>query len=149
MAKTTVADTIVIVDDELQNVLWMVDYLESNNLHVEFATNVNEGVLRIEKEIYRALVIDLNIPVLEPYEEALRQIGGAYVTFPGLFLARHARNRGYRDRQVIIYSVHRDPTVAEEAKKLGCTYIIKGRPREIKTELEAVLAFDPTSAVES
>ena len=41
MAKTTVADTIVIVDDELQNVLWMVDYLDANGLYVQLATNVN------------------------------------------------------------------------------------------------------------
>lgn len=145
MAKTTDPDTVVIVDDELQNVLWMVDYFDAKGILVTLASNVNEGVDRINEAIYRALVIDLNIPVLEPYEEALALAGTAYVKFPGLFLAKHARNRGYRDRQVIIYSVHRDTEVVEEAKRLGCTYIIKGRPREIKAELEAVLSYDPTT----
>jgi hypothetical protein len=58
--------------------------------------------------------------------------------------AREARNRGYRDRQVVIYSVHRDAAVAEEAARLGCTYILKGRPKEIINELKEVVSYDPT-----
>lgn len=44
----------------------------------------------------------------------------------------------------MIYSVHKDASVAEEASKLGCTYILKGRPKEIKAEIEAVVSYDPT-----
>lgn len=146
MAQTTVSDTVIVVDDELQNVLWMVDWFDSNGFYVQVAPNVNEALERVEEEIYRALVVDLNIPVLEPLDEAVRELGSVYIRYPGLFIANRARNRGYRDRQVIIYSVHKDPEVIEEAKRLGCTYIIKGRPREIKTELDRVLSFDPTVA---
>jgi hypothetical protein len=46
---------------------------------------------------------------------------------------------------VIIYCVHRDPAVTDEAKRLGCTYIIKGRPKEIKRELDDVVSYDPTT----
>ena len=46
---------------------------------------------------------------------------------------------------VVIYSVHREPEVTQEVGKLGCTYIRKGRPKEIKEELLRVLSFDPTS----
>ena len=145
MAKTTFSDKIIIVDDEIQNVLWMVDYLDSKELNVLLATNVNEGVDRIEEEIYRAIVIDLNIPVLEPYEEALAELGSVYVRYPGLFLAKRARNKGYRNRQVVIYSVHKDAEVAEQAKHLDCTYIIKGRPKEIKEEIDLILEYDPTA----
>lgn len=145
MARTTVSDTIVIVDDEQQNVIWMIDYFESSGTKVILASNVNEAINVLEREVYRAIIVDLNIPALDPFEEALLSLGPTYKRFPGLFVARRARNRGYRDRQVIIYSVHRDPGVAEEAKKLGCTYIIKGRPREIKKELASVLAYDPTA----
>jgi hypothetical protein len=98
----------------------------------------------VEKEIYRALIIDLNIPVTDPYQKAILERGGVYAKYPGLFVAEKARNRGYRDRQVVIYSVHKDASVAEEAAKLGCTYILKGRPKEIKTEMEAVISYDPT-----
>lgn len=144
MAKTTVADTIIVIDDELQNVVWMVDWFDAKGMYVQVAPNVNEAMERVNEEIYRALIVDLNIPVLEPLDAAVKEMGAVYVKYPGLFVASKARNRGYRDRQVIIYSVHRDPEVSEEAKRLGCTYIIKGRPREIKAELEAVLKFDPT-----
>lgn len=145
MAKTTVEDTVIVIDDELQNVMWMVDWFDSKDILVQVAPNVNEALERVNEEIYRALIVDLNIPVLEPLEEAVRAMGPTYVKYPGLYVANRARNRGYRDRQVILYSVHKDPEVSQEARRLGCTYIIKGRPREIKAELEAVLSFDPTS----
>ena len=44
----------------------------------------------------------------------------------------------------MIYSVHREEAVEVEATKLGCTYIRKGRPREMKEELLDVLSYDPT-----
>src|SRR4051794_35210555 len=99
----------------------------------------------IEREIYRVLIIDLNIPVLPPFQKAVADRGGAYARFPGLFIAERARNRGYRDRQVVLYSVHRDEEVLEEAKKLGATYILKGRPKMIKDELDLIVTYDPTN----
>lgn len=144
MAKTTVSDTVVVVDDEPHNVLWMSDYLDSKGYTFILATNLNEAVAEIDKEIYRALVIDLNIPVLEPLDTPVSALGAVYVKYPGLFAARQARNRGYRGKQVVIYSVHKDAEVAEEAARLGCTYILKGRPREVKAELDDIVGFDPT-----
>jgi DNA-binding NarL/FixJ family response regulator len=145
MARTTVSDAVVILDDEVYNITWMMDYLYSKNINVMPAASANEALDLIESEIYRAAIIDLNVPILPPLDEAAAQLGSAYITYPGLFVARAARNRGYRGRQVVIYSVHRDPLVAEEARKLGCTYILKGRPKEIKAELDAVISFDPTT----
>jgi CheY-like chemotaxis protein len=144
MARTTVSDTIIILDDEVYNITWMMDYLYSKGLKVAPAATANDALKLVESDVYRAAVIDLNVPILPPLDRAAAELGQAYITFPGLFVARAARNRGYRDRQVIIYSVHRDPLVAEEARKLGCTYILKGRPKEIKQELDAVVAYDPT-----
>ncbi|MBU6358184.1 MAG: response regulator [Rhodospirillales bacterium] len=145
MAKTTDPKVVIIVDDELHNMTWMVDYLESEELVVEVSSNANEALEAINGRVCRALIVDLNIPVLPPLEDAVSGKGPVYAQYPGLYIAQAARNIGYRDRQVIIYSVHKDPTVAEEARRLGCTYILKGRPREIKQELLAVLAFDPTA----
>ena len=95
-------------------------------------------------EIYRCAIIDLNVPLEEPLVDRCRDLGEVYGRYPGLFVAREARNFGYRDRQIILYSVHRDPQVSEEAQKLSCTYILKGRPKVMKEELESVLAYDPT-----
>jgi len=144
MAKTTVPDTVVLVDDEMHHLTWMVDYFYSQRIEVIPIDNANDAVAELEREVYRAAIIDLNIPLLPPLVEVAERLGSVYVRYPGLFVAKRARNLGYRDRQVIIYSVHRDADVLEEVRRLGCTYILKGRPKEIKQELASVLAFDPT-----
>jgi CheY-like chemotaxis protein len=145
MAKTTDADTIVVIDDELHNMVWMLDYIESRDKRTKTASNVNEALALINEQIYRAVIIDLNIPVLDPLIGSVASKGNIYRKYPGLYVAYAARNRGYRDRQVIIYSVHKDPAVAEEAAKLMCTYVLKGRPKEIKEELDSVISYDPTA----
>lgn len=144
MAKTTDSKTIVLIDDELHNMTWMVDYLSSRGLLTLTASSANDAVAILEQEIYRAIIVDLNIPIMDPLTNTALAKGEVYGRFPGLYVASYARNKGYRDRQVVIYSVHRDAGVSEEAARLGCTYIIKGRPKEIKLELDAVISFDPT-----
>ncbi len=145
MAITTKPDTIILIDDEPYHVLWMVDYLEEKKFKVIRVAHLNNALDYIESEIYRALIIDLNIPVIAPYDKALADRGGSYARYPGLFLAERARNRGYRDRQVVIYSVHRDADVLAEVSKLGAAFILKGRPQMIKRELDDVLSYDPTA----
>jgi CheY-like chemotaxis protein len=144
MAKTTAPRTIVVLDDEPFSVSWLAEYLEDQGYHVRSFTNANEAAEQVETEIYRCLILDLNVPLFGPLDTLASSRGEVYRKYPGLYVALVARNKGYRDRQVIIYSVHRDVEVAEEARKLGCTYILKGRPRELKAEIDQVLAFDPT-----
>lgn len=144
MAKTTVKDTVLVLDDEMHHMTWLLDYLYSKTLNVLPVDNANSAIEEMEKEVYRAAVIDLNVPMLSPMKEVARELGSPYASYPGLYVARRARNCGYRARQVVIYSVHRDPSVVEEVEKLDCVYIMKGRPGEIKRELDAILAFDPT-----
>ena len=144
MARTTVADTVIILDDEIYNLTWMIEFFESQKLKVKVFDNVNLIVDSIREEIYRCLVVDLNVPVLPPLDKDVEERGDVFRRYPGLFVAALARNEGYRGRQVVIYSVHKDEQVEVEAIKLGCTYIRKGRPREMKAELLDVLSFDPT-----
>ena len=144
MAKTTDAAKIVIADDEIHNMVWMIDYLESRGIEVLTASNVESAIDTLSREIYRAAIIDLSIPPTPRTEAAIAKEGLLYSKYPGLYIAMSARNLGYRDRQVMIYSVHKDDAVAKEALRLRCTYILKGRPMEIKTELDSVLSFDPT-----
>lgn len=144
MAITTSPDTIVVMDDELYQLQWLVEYIDSLGFKFIFASNANEAIELVRQEIFRALILDLNVPLLDPLADAASAYGDVYRKYPGLFVARTARNLGYRDRQVVIYSVHRDQAVADEAQKIGCTYILKGRPVEMKHELSSVLAYDPT-----
>jgi len=143
MAQPYDKETILVIDDEPYNMFWVQDYLQSLGYSVKQCTNLNDGVEALADRLFRAAIIDLNVPALEPMEAELKKKSGAYARYPGLYAAAFARNKGYSDRQVIIYSVHQDSEVQKQAQILGCTYIIKGRPKAFKEELDAVLAYDP------
>ena len=144
MARTSVADTILILDDEIYNLRWMVEFFKDKKLKVRTFSNANQIISEIQKEIFRCLVIDLNVPIQSPLDKDAEKMGDIFRRYPGLFIASMARNFGYRGKQVVIYSVHREEAVEIEATKLGCTYIRKGRPREMKGELLDILSYDPT-----
>jgi CheY-like chemotaxis protein len=144
MATTTDPKTILLLDDELFNIYWLIDYINSQGYDVYPTASADEAIQAISSEIYRAAIIDLNVPMASAPSSGPRNKNPVYQRYPGLYVAWFASNRGYRDRQVIIYSVHRDEEVAREAKIIGCTYIVKGRPRELKDELIHVLSHDPT-----
>lgn len=139
------ARSIVLIDDELHNVGWLQDYLESKKFNVITAETLNEALEIIESARYRAIVVDLNIPAVGHLPPLLAEMGPPYPVFPGLYVAFRARTLGYRDRQIILYTVHRESEVARMADRMGVTYILKGRPLEIKREIDSVISFDPTS----
>lgn len=145
MAKTTDSETVVVLDDELFNIEWLLDFIAAQGFETIPSSSANEAIQIISEEIYRALILDLNVPIPPELSAAAEKLGSVYRKYPGLFVAWKARNAGYRDRQVIIYSVHRDVEVAQEASRLGCSYILKGRPAELKSEIKQVLGFDPTT----
>ena len=146
MAQTTDSKTIVVLDDELFNIEWLLDYLNAQGYETLPSSSAGEAIEIISQEIYRALILDLNVPMPPEMSETAEKLGNVYRKYPGLFVAWTARNAGYRDRQVIIYTVHRDSEVAAEASRLGCTYILKGRPAELKEEVTQVLKYDPTTS---
>lgn len=136
--------TALIVDDEPHNIIWLSDYLEDIGFSVTMKTDVNQGIEEISKKSHRITIIDLNIPVFPPLSASVADKGDLYIKYPGLYAAWQARNSGYRDRQVVVYTVHRDTAIAEEANKLRCTYIMKGRPKMLKEEIEEILSYDPS-----
>lgn len=144
MARTSVEDTVLILDDEAYNLRWMIEFFESNELNVRTFNDANSIVREIQKEVFRCLVLDLNVPIQPPLDKDAKERGGIFRQYPGLFVASMARNFGYRGKQVVIYSVHKEQAVEIEAEKIGCTYIRKGRPREMKAELLDILSYDPT-----
>lgn len=145
MAVTTRPSTTLLFDDEPHNLQYIVDYLSFKGLECIIALNADDASELLQKEIYRAVIIDLNIPISVRLAKSAGQLGEIYLKYPGLYIAHVARNKGYRDRQVVVYSVHKEEAIVAEARKLGFSYLIKGRPLEIKSELDDVLAFDPTT----
>lgn len=135
----------LILDDEPHLLDWLAEYLESKGLAVRFVTDVDEALKALQREKFRVLILDLNVPASLAHIESLRRRGPDYEEYRGLYVAEHARNLGYRDRQVIVYSVHDVEAVRVVSGRIGVTYCIKGRPRNFKSELDDVLSYDPTS----
>lgn len=144
---TSSADHVLVLDDEPELLEWLAEYLEVKKLQVEFARNVLEGLAALESRAFRFLVIDLNVPASGQYRSALADKGEVFSKYPGLYVAQAARNKGYRDRQVIVYSVHDLDEVRIITDRIRVTYATKGRPRAFKAEIDNVLSYDPSATV--
>lgn len=138
-------DTILVVDDEPFNLSWLVEYIENRNYKIIQKYDTASGFEALENTVYRAVVVDLNIPITQRLVANLKKMGPLYVQYPGLALAEYARNHFHRGPQVIIYSVHEDRGIEEIAEKLRCIYLVKGRPRSFKDALDDVLSYDPSN----
>jgi len=128
----------LIVDDEPYYLEWLIEFLESKGYEVETAVNCNEAFDAIEKEIFKMVIVDLQIP--SPGSAAIRRLRVSdplFDQYPGMAVAQFARDLGHWDDQVIIYSVHMGEGIVAKAKQLYCTYLPKGRPDILK---EAVMA---------
>jgi len=137
-------EVILIADDEPHYLEWLDDFLSSKGYRVEFYETVNRAHAALSLRLYRAVIVDLNIPATGSLRDVIESKGATYTQYPGLFLADYARNRGHRTRQVIVYSVHEVEAVADECRKLYCDYIPKGRPSIFRQQIMDVLSYDPT-----
>jgi CheY-like chemotaxis protein len=136
---------ILLVDDEPYHIKWIAENLQDDGYQVEYARNVLEALDQIRGKRFRMMLVDLNLPVFGAHVDHALSLGEIYKIFPGLIVAREARNIGYRAKQVVLYSAHKEGAVQAEADILQVEYIIKGNTRHIMTEIEEILAFDPTS----
>ncbi|MCC6506524.1 MAG: hypothetical protein IT475_13890 [Aquimonas sp.] len=139
------ADSALILDDEPHLLVWLGEFLEGKGLKVRFESDVAKAIEALGQEKYRLLILDLNVPVPTSLKEAVGKRGPLYEEYRGLFVAEYARNAGYRDRQVIVYSVHDVDEVRKITNRIRVTYAIKGRPRIFKEEIISVLSFDPSN----
>ena len=138
------ADTILLADDEPYNLQWIQEYLATKTFQVTVVTNVDLAVAALQASRFRAVIADLSIPFRNPYQ-VLGHAEPLHTKYPGLVIAEYARTRGHLDRQVIVYSVHDDDLVRAYSARIGATYLLKGRPRQFKDELDSVLSYDPLS----
>lgn len=135
---------ILIVDDEPHGISWLCEYLHEKNYSCVVAKNIQDAVNHLATKRFRAIVVDLNVPISSEYNAALSEKGELYKKYPGLYFAEHSRNQGYRDRQVIVYSVHDLDEVRLVTNRIRIDYATKGRPRGFKSLIDEVLSYDPT-----
>lgn len=129
--------TVLIVDDEPLSLEWLSEYVAHLGFFVEFAGTQAAAVRAIAKTRYRALIIDLGIPASADMPRSGPR--DLYERYPGLAVANVARNAGYLETRVFVYSVHDSDEVDEELNSLKCLYLLKGRPRQAKEEIRRAL----------
>ena len=140
------SDTILVVDDEPMYLEWLADYLTSKGLRVKFSENADDALALSRAATYRAYIIDLNMPASDGLKSDPRNRTSLDKEYPGLIVARTIRTAGVSGARVIVYSVYVSEPLYDEVKRLGCTFVQKGRPRVIKEQIEEVLRTDPRKA---
>jgi CheY-like chemotaxis protein len=136
-------DAALVVDDELLNIEWLIDYLQSLHLEVIHVENLEAALELLAVYRYRYVIIDLNIPFGPAAAERVRALGNEYIAYPGVLAAHEARNSGHNTYQVVVYSVHDSAEVRRYAEHIRFSYIIKGRPRELKAHIQESFTMRP------
>lgn len=133
---------VLLADDEPEHLDWLVDYLKGKGYATTVVTNVRDAITAIERQTYRAYLIDLNIP-LGGWAPTVSGSGATYEDYHGLYILKLVRSQGNSGARVMAYSAHQNDQISSEIKRLYCRYVVKGRPRELKTEIEHLLQRDP------
>lgn len=133
---------ILMVDDEPEHLDWLVDYLKERGFETTVTTSVRAAIDAIERTSFRAYLVDLNIPFGE-WTPSFSVTANAYADYHGLYVLKLIRSQGNGGGRVLAYSAHSNEQIAIEVKRLYCRYIAKGRPRELKGEIERLLSHDP------
>ncbi|MPS94030.1 response regulator [Comamonas sp.] len=137
------SDTILVIDDEPMYLEWLGDYLKAKGLKVEFAETADSGIQKSQAATYRAYIVDLNMPASDELKSDPKNRTSLDAEYPGLIVARHIRTAGESGSRVIVYSVYISDLLYGEVRRLGCTFVQKGRPKVIKEQIEQVLSKDP------
>jgi CheY-like chemotaxis protein len=137
-------DTIFLLDDEPHYLEWLEDYLIAKGYKTEWATNLDDAVQALAKTRFRLVMCDLSVPASPPLQQIIKEQDETYAQYPGAYAAHQARNIGHRSNQVVVYSVHDSSEIDRISKHIGVKYITKGRPAQLKSELDYILAYSPT-----
>ena len=136
-------DTVLVIDDEPFNTEWLTEYFKARGYNVVEADDLQSALDALEKTRYRYVIIDLSIPISPALAQPLASLGTEFFKYPGLMVARRARSTGHNTFQVIVYSVHESADVDSYTELIVCKYILKGRPRELKSHIESTMHRAP------
>jgi CheY-like chemotaxis protein len=120
---------VMIVDDEPYYLDWLIEFFEAHGYEVITAVNVTEACHFAKVEIFKMVIVDLNVPAGSEMKQAIAESEPVIRQYPGLYVAQYARDIGHWDDQVIIYSVHMGEAITERSKQLYCYIFAQGPPR--------------------
>lgn len=133
-------NSVLIADDERKHIGFLIDFLRARNINVDYARNVGDALALCQEKKYKCYFIDLNIPLGD--HVPIIEMSDIYNAYKGLYIIKMVRSQGVPGRNVIAYSAHYNDDIRSEIDLLYCKYLIKGRVREIKDELNSVLFSD-------
>lgn len=133
---------VLLIDDQPPAVAWLKEYLESNGALVTMEASFAKALdaLRGGIKLFDLVTVDLMMPTNGVPSSFFSEKSPLYTQFPGLLLAINARNSGYGGNDVLLYSVQDTDEIEKEAIRIGVSYCIKGRPRELKERIKRLLA---------
>lgn len=135
----------LLADDEPEHLVWLVDFLKVKGFETTVVTNVRDAINSMSSNAYRIYFIDLNIP-LGGWQPTIAIASKTYGEYFGLYLLKYIRTQGNNGRRVIAYSAHQNDLIGSEIKRLYCGYVLKGRPRQLKDEIEQILLLPDNPA---
>ena len=136
---------ILLADDEPEHLEWLLDYLKAKGYSVDTALTVKSAAEAAQALTYRAYLVDLNIP-MGGWKPTGFSRNATYDAYAGLYMMKLVRSQGSAGTRVIAYSAHQNEQITLEIDRLYSNYVLKGRPRELKQEIERVLSVDPQIA---
>ncbi len=89
--------TVLVIDDQPFELQWLAEFLASQGYAFESATDLKDGVDRIEaseRNKYKLLIVDMEIPTGGYIGRTPKEVQRAalYQTYPGLMAVQAARN---------------------------------------------------------
>ncbi len=133
---------VLLVDDEPEHLDWLVDFLKAKGYETTITTSVRDAFNALDKTTYRAYLVDLNIP-FGGWSPTIDEPTSAYADYHGLYVIKLVRSQGNSGARVLAYSAHSNEQILSEIRQLYSNFILKGRPRELKGEIEKLLSHDP------
>lgn len=135
-------NSFLVVDDEYEHIEFLPDFLRSRGFDVDVASNASDALSLADKKKYRGYLIDLNIP-LGKYNSA-RALSTIQKDYIGLRVIQEIRTQGNSGATVVAYSAHENDAIKSEIGRLYCQYVVKGRVRDLKTQINLIIQREMT-----
>lgn len=128
----------LVVDDEYEHIEFLPDFLRAKGFQVDVASDAGKALEYADRKKYLGYFIDLNIPVGE--YQSNRELKGIEKDYVGLRVIQDIRTQGNAGERVVAYSAHENDAIKAAIGRLYCQYIVKGRVRDIKDAVKAIIA---------
>ena len=130
----------LLVDDDLEDLAFLMDFLEYKDCQCIGVNSLAAAMDKIGNEKFDLYIIDLQIPAEDNVKYLLKD--GIHCDYPGLGLAQYLRSHSINGIKIVANPAHDRKEVSEYITRIGCRYVLKGRPDILKSVIKACLKLD-------